>query len=89
MPSTRPRCMITESDWLSEGLTRAGELWPGASHDKGQLLKRIVDGGVERALQETAARSAERAETIHRVAGSLRGVWPPTWRHELRDEWPA
>lgn len=81
--------MITESDRLSEGLIRAGELWPEASHDRGQLLKRIVEVGVEKVLQECAERTHERAETVHRVAGSLSGVWPPTWRQELHDEWPA
>lgn len=89
MPTKRPRYTITESDRLSEGLSRAGQLWPEASHDKSQLLKRIVDAGVESVLQESAERTHERAETIYRAAGSLSGVWPPTWRQELRDEWPA
>lgn len=81
--------MITESDRLSEGLTRAAELWPDVSHDKGQLLRRLVDTGVDAVLEESAACTQERTEAIHRVAGSLSGVWPDSWRDELRDEWRA
>lgn len=81
--------MITESDRLSEGLTRAAELWPEARHDKGQLLRRLVDTGVDAVLEESSARARERANAIHRLAGSLSGVWPESWRDELRDEWPA
>jgi len=81
--------MITESDRLSEGLTRAAEIWPEVSDDKGQLLRRLVETGVDTVLQESAARTQERAKAIYRVAGSLSGVWPDSWREELRDEWPA
>ena len=81
--------MITESDRLSEGLTRAAELWPEVSHDKGQLLRRLVDTGVDVVLQESATRTHARMNAIHRIAGSLSGVWPESWRDELRDEWPA
>lgn len=81
--------MITESDRLSEGLTRAAEIWPEVSGDKGQLLRRLVDRGVDTVLQESEARTQERAKAIYRVAGSLTGVWPDSWREELHDEWPA
>jgi len=81
--------MITESDRLCEGLTRAAEIWPEVCDDKGQLLRRLVETGVDTVLQESAARTQERAKAIYRVAGSLSGVWPDSWREELRDEWPA
>jgi hypothetical protein len=81
--------MVTESDRLSEGLTRAAELWPEVSHDKGQLLRRLVDTGIDAVLEESVARAQDRAKAIHRVAGSLGGVWPDSWREDLRDEWPA
>ena len=80
--------MITESDRLSEGLARAAELWPEASGDKGLLLRHIVDAGVGTVLNESTSRAHRRTETIQRLAGSLSGVWPTTWREELRDEWP-
>jgi hypothetical protein len=80
--------MITESDRLSEGLTRAAELWPEASGDKGLLMRHIVDAGVDTVLTESASRANRRTETIRHLAGSLNGVWPTTWRAELRDEWP-
>jgi len=89
MPTKRPRYMITESDRLCEGLTRAAEIWPEVCDDKGQLLRRLVETGVDTVLQESAARTQERAKAIYRVAGSLSGVWPDSWREELRDEWPA
>jgi hypothetical protein len=81
--------MVTESDRLSEGLTRAAELWPEVSHDKGQLLRRLVDTGIDAVLEESVVRTQERANAIQRVAGSLGGVWPDSWREGLRDEWPA
>jgi len=81
--------MVTESDRLSEGLTRAAELWPEVSHDKGQLLRRLVDTGIDAVLEESVMRAQDRAKEIHRVAGSLGGVWPDSWREDLRDEWPA
>lgn len=80
--------MITESDRLAEGLTRAAELWPEASGDKGLLMRHIVDAGVDTVLTESSSRANRRAETIRQLAGSLSGVWPTTWRNELRDEWP-
>lgn len=80
--------MITESDRLLEGLTRAAQLWPEASGDKGLLMRHILDAGVDAVLIESTSRAHKRAETIQQLSGSLSGVWPTTWREELRDEWP-
>lgn len=80
--------MITESDRLSEGLTRAADLWPEASGDKGLLVRHILDAGVDTVLNDINTRAQRRTETVQHLAGSLSGVWPPTWKKEIRDEWP-
>lgn len=81
--------MITETDRLSSALDAAATLWPEANGDKGALLRRVLEAGIE-TVETRRAEEAERffgAVTL--AAGSMTGVWPDTWREELRHEWPA
>jgi hypothetical protein len=81
--------MITESDRLAEALQIAAKLWPEANGDKGVLLRRILEIGVDAVERELAERDESRLGALSAAAGSLTGVWPVAWREELRDEWPA
>jgi len=89
MPTTRPRHMITESDRLARALEDAGLLWPEFHGDRGVLLRRILDVGMEAVEAEMREREGTRLDAINTVAGSMAGVWPAEWRDELRREWPA
>jgi hypothetical protein len=81
--------MITESDRLASALTTAAALWPEAKGDKGVLLRRILEAGIE-TVETRQAEEAERFRAaVSLAAGSMTGVWPVTWREELRHEWPA
>lgn len=88
MPTSRPRYMITESDELAEALERAAKLWPELADERGSLLRKIVDLGVDDLDKRANANLQKRKQAILKVAGSLSGVWPKNWRDELRDEWP-
>jgi len=81
--------MITESDRLASALEVAAQLWPEAENDKGALLRRILETGIDAIEQQAAGRLRDRQAAIRRSAGAMTSVWPANWREELRDEWPA
>ena len=81
--------MITESDRLASALEMAAELWPEANGEKGVLLRRLLDAGIENVERKMASREQVRHDAISNVAGIFTGVWPTGWREELRDEWPT
>lgn len=89
MPTNRPRHMITESDRLAKALDSAQSLWPEIQGDRGALLRRIIDAGVDVIERDRADQDNLRHTLISGLAGSMAGVWPAGWRDELRDEWPA
>lgn len=81
--------MITETDRLSSALDAAATLWPEAKGDKGALLRRILEAGIETVEMRRAGEAERFLRAVTLAAGSMTGVWPHTWREELRDEWPA
>ena len=88
MPTNRPRYMITETDDLSNALTVAAELWPESQGDKGRLLRRVLEAGIDTVKQVQTDHRASRLAFVEQASGSLTGIWPSGWRQELRDEWP-
>lgn len=80
--------MITETDDLSNALTVAAELWPESRGDKGRLLRRVLEAGIETVKQVQTDHRASRLALVEQASGSLTGIWPSGWRQELRDEWP-
>lgn len=81
--------MITETDRLSSALEVAAEVWPEIAGEKGLLLRRILERGIDEVEKAGQGRVASRRVAIETLAGSMTGVWPPGWRKQLRDESPA
>ena len=80
--------MITENDRLSRALLAAEKIWPENRDDKGALLRRILETGVEAVEREHEEHTIRRRKAVKRSAGSLNDIWPPDWRNEARSEWP-
>lgn len=80
--------MITESDALAHALDMAANLWPEYQDERAELLRRIIDRGVETVEAEIANKETRRKAAIQEASGSLSGLWPTNWREEFRAEWP-
>lgn len=88
VPTTRPRYSVTETDELRRALDEAARLWPEDRDDRGALLRRVLDEGIERIAARNEERMAKRLADIRAVAGSFSGMYPPGEAARLRDEWP-
>ena len=89
MPTTRPRHMITESDRIAEALELAALKWPEHSEDRGALLRKILEIGLDSLSQSASQETSARLQQIAKAAGSMDGIWPKNWREELSQDWPA
>ena len=89
MPTARARHMITETDRLADALNIAADVWPEIRTERAELLRRIIDAGIESLEQDARQRAAERIATVRALKGSMTGTWPADWREDLRGEWPA
>ncbi|OUV18257.1 MAG: hypothetical protein CBC58_01130 [Cellulomonadaceae bacterium TMED98] len=81
--------MVTESDQLARALDDAAELWPELGGQRGKLLQRVVEAGMQAVHTEHTARQNAREHAVLSAAGSLSGVWPGDWHEQVRSEWPA
>ena len=89
MPTLRNRHMITESDALAKAIDNAARLWPELADERAELLRRLLDRGIESVEAEHNELLKTRRKVVMEVAGSLSGVWPENYLEELRAEWPA
>ncbi len=80
--------MITESDALAKAIDDAARLWPELADERAELLRRLLDRGIEAVEAEHNERLEARRKAVLEVAGSLSGIWPANWREELRAGWP-
>lgn len=80
--------MITESDALAKAIDDAARIWPDAKDERAELLRRLIDRGIESVESEASEKLETRRQAIKNVAGSLSGIWPENWREEMRAEWP-
>ena len=71
--------MVTESDQLARALDDAAELWPELGGQRGKLLQRVVEAGMQAVRTEHTARQNAREHAVLSAAGSLPGVWPGDW----------
>lgn len=81
--------MITESDALARGLDEAALIWPEFENERAELLRRILERGIESLKHEQQEKIDARKAAIAAAAGSLPGLWPENYLDELRAEWPA
>lgn len=81
--------MITESDRIAEALELAALKWPEHSGDRGALLRKILEIGLDSLTQSASQETNARLQQIDKAAGSMDGVWPKNWREELSQDWPA
>ena len=81
--------MITESDRIAEALELAALKWPEHSGDKGALLRKILEIGLDSLTQSASQETSARLQQIAKAAGSMDGTWPKNWREELSQDWPA
>lgn len=80
--------MITESDALAKAIDDAARLWPEDKDERAELLRRLIDRGIESVEAEFNEQIEARRKAVMEVAGSLSGIWPANWREEMRAGWP-
>lgn len=80
--------MITESDHLAAALDRVAQVHPELHDVRADLLRFIIDQGIQAIEAEQFESIEKRKKAITDVAGSLNNVWPENWRELMRAEWP-
>jgi hypothetical protein len=81
--------MITETDQLSAAMAEAANIWPELAGQSALLICKILEVGIQ-AIEERAAVKAEsRLVGVEKLAGSMDGVWPESWRAKLAKDWPS
>ena len=88
MPTDRPRHMITETDFISQGLIAAANHWPELAEQRTLLLRKVIEVGLQTIELDEAKRRQSRSAAVEELAGSMDGVWPSNWREELAEDWP-
>jgi hypothetical protein len=81
--------MITESDALAKAIDEAANLWPDIADERAEILRRLIERGIESVETEVNEKLEARRKAIRELAGSMSGVWPENYLEELRSEWPA
>ena len=89
MPTLRTRHMITETDQLANALDHAATVYPDLRDERAELLRRLIERGIQSLESEYNEAIEARRKAILEVAGSMSGVWPENYLEELRAEWPA
>lgn len=86
MPTTRPRYQITETDEVARALDAAAARWPGEPRSK-LVVRLILENGADVA-EVSAEETARRRAALDAIGDRFRGMYPPGYREELRNEWP-
>jgi hypothetical protein len=81
--------MITETDQLASALDHAATVYPDLRDERAELLRRLIERGIQSLESEYNEAIEARRKAILEVAGSMSGVWPENYLEELRAEWPA
>jgi hypothetical protein len=80
--------MITETDQLAQGLSRAEKIWPELAGQRTLLLRKLLELGIETIERESSQKTKDRLNQIQKLAGSMDGTWPANWKQELDQDWP-
>jgi hypothetical protein len=80
--------MITETDQLSVALIEAAKIWPELADQRTLLLRKVLEVGIETIEGQAKQNAKARLAKVQKLAGSMDGVWPATWKKELAEDWP-
>lgn len=80
--------MITETDQLTQALAQAEKIWPELAGQRTFLLRKLLEVGITTIERESAERTGQRLTQIQKLAGSMDGTWPASWKQELGGDWP-
>ena len=89
MPTKRPRHTITESDRLKNALRLASELHPELADNKTDLVREILNLGIESLERKDAETKVSRQQALKIIAGTLPNIWPADNKKERLAEWPS
>lgn len=81
--------MITETDRLASALDLASKFHPELASNKTDLVREIIDLGIESLEHKARQNAGQRQEAVTRIAGSLPNVWPRESKEERLAEWPS
>lgn len=86
MPTTRPRHLVTETDWVARALDDAAVRWPEDRDSRAKLLLHLVAEGHRALTQAAADRPATPAAAVRATSGVLTGTYGPGYLEHLRTE---
>ena len=89
MPTKRPRHTITESDRLKNALRLASELHPELADNKTDLVREVLNLGIESLERKDAETKVSRQQALKIIAGTLPNIWPADNKKERLAEWPS
>ena len=74
--------MITETDRLTLALDVAAAIYPELESNRGALLRRVLDVGIDAVLAHDTQVANTRKQRILELSQQMSGVWPENWREE-------
>ena len=74
--------MITETDRLTHALDVAAAIYPELDSNRGALLRRVLDVGIDAVLAHDTQVANTRKQRILELSQQMSGVWPENWREE-------
>jgi hypothetical protein len=80
--------MITETDQLSQALGKAEKIWPELQGKRTDLLRKVLEIGIDAIEKETSEATKQRIATVEKLSGAMDGIWPSNWKQELAEDWP-
>ena len=80
--------MITETDQLIQALSKAEKIWPELAGRRTDLLRKVLEVGIDALEKETSDATKQRIATVEKLSGAMDGIWPSNWKKELAADWP-
>jgi hypothetical protein len=80
--------MITETDQLSQALSKAEKIWPELQGKRTDLLRKVLEVGIDAIEKQSSEATKQRIATVEKLSGAMDGIWPSNWKQELAEDWP-